>query len=126
MSYGAAAALQQAVYQALVDDTGLDALVHGAIYDAMPSGTLPSLYVTLGPEEARASTDNSGGGAWHRFTVSVVTDSARALALALTNPCRRACVRSTPLPRVKRAKCRNANRPPASARAWRLMPSTTA
>lgn len=72
MSYGPAAALQEAVYQRLAGDPALDALVSGAIYDAAPSGPLPDLYVTLGPEEARARSDGSGSGAWHRFTVSVI------------------------------------------------------
>lgn len=76
MSYGASAALQQAVYQALVADTDLDALVHGAIYDALPRGPLPPLYVTLGPEEVRERSDGTGHGAWHRFTISVVSDGA--------------------------------------------------
>jgi hypothetical protein len=76
MSYGASAALQQAVYQALLADPALDTLVQGAIYDALPPGTLPPLYVTLGPEDVRDATDGTGDGAWHRFTVSVVTDGA--------------------------------------------------
>jgi len=76
MSYGASAALQQAVYQALLADPALDTLVQGAIYDALPQGTLPPLYVTLGPEDVRDATDGTGDGAWHRFTVSVVTDGA--------------------------------------------------
>lgn len=76
MSYGVSAALQEAVYQALLADPALDALVGGAVYDALPSGTLPPLYVTLGPEDVRDATDGTGDGAWHRFTVSVVTDSA--------------------------------------------------
>lgn len=75
MSYAAAAALQEAVYQKLAADAALGALVEGAIYDALPPGTLPPLYVTLGPEEVRDRSDKSGGGAWHRFTVSVITGS---------------------------------------------------
>lgn len=76
MSYGAAAALQQAVYQKLLADTTLDALVQGAVYDALPQGSLPDIYVTLGPEDVRDAADQSGDGAWHRFTVSVVTNGA--------------------------------------------------
>ncbi len=75
MSYGSAAALQQAVYQKLADDVALGALVGGAIYDALPGGPLPQTYVTLGPEDVQARDDGSGAGAWHRFVVSVVTDS---------------------------------------------------
>ncbi|MEM8773443.1 MAG: DUF3168 domain-containing protein [Pseudomonadota bacterium] len=76
MSYGASAALQEAVYQRLVGDATLDALVQGAIYDRLPQGNLPSLYVSLGPEQVRSGSDKTGKGAWHRFTVSVVSDSA--------------------------------------------------
>ncbi|SLN45997.1 hypothetical protein AQS8620_01890 [Aquimixticola soesokkakensis] len=76
MSYGVAAALQAAVYQTLVNDAALDALVDGAIYDAAPSGTVPSLYVALGPEDVIDASDVSGGGARHEFVVSVVSDSA--------------------------------------------------
>ncbi len=75
MSYAAAAALQQAVFQKLAGDSTLAALVSDAIYDVLPAGTLPPTYVTLGPEEARDRSDKSGGGAWHRFTVSIITES---------------------------------------------------
>ena len=76
MSYGVSAALQTAVYQALVADTALSALVGTNIYDAIPSGTVPSLYLALGPELARDRSDKTGAGAEHEFTVSVLTDSA--------------------------------------------------
>jgi len=76
MSYGIAAALQEAVYQRLVADPVLDALVSGAIYDTLPQGALPPVYVTLGPEEARVRSDRSGDGALHRFTISVVAETA--------------------------------------------------
>jgi len=76
MSYGGSAALQSAVYGRLIGDTNLSALVGGAIYDAPPAGALPPLYVTLGPEDVRDRSDATSGGAWHRFTVSVVSDAA--------------------------------------------------
>ncbi|MBK1636159.1 DUF3168 domain-containing protein [Rhodovulum adriaticum] len=76
MSYGAAAALQAAIYQRLVGDAALGALVGEAIYDALPSGALPPTYVSVGPEEVRDASDGTGRGALHRFTVSVVTDAA--------------------------------------------------
>lgn len=74
MSYGVAAALQEAVFQRLSNDAVLAGLVGGAIYDALPPGPLAPLYVTLGPEDVRERGDGSAGGAWHSFTVSVVTD----------------------------------------------------
>lgn len=76
MSYGVAAALQTAVYQALVADVTLTGLVGIAIYDAAPTGTLPPLYVSLGPEDVTDASDKTGAGARHEFTVSVVADTA--------------------------------------------------
>jgi len=76
MSYGVAAALQTAVYQALVADATLTGMVGSAIYDAAPAGTLPSLYVSLGPEDVTDASDKTGAGARHEFTVSVVADTA--------------------------------------------------
>lgn len=76
MSYGIAAALQAAVWQRLSGDAALTALVGAAIFDAPPPGPLPPTYVALGPEDARARADGSGQGAWHSFTVSVVTNAA--------------------------------------------------
>ncbi|WP_114964944.1 DUF3168 domain-containing protein [Alkalilacustris brevis] len=90
MSYGVTAALQAAVFQRLVQDAALDALVGGAIHDAVPPGTPPGTFVLLGPEEAFDRADISGGGAEHRFTVSVVTDAsgflaAKAIAAAVSD-----------------------------------------
>ena len=76
MSYGVAAALQTAIYQALVADATLAGLVGTAVYDAAPTGTLPSLYVSLGPEDVSDASDKTGAGARHDFTVSVVSDTA--------------------------------------------------
>lgn len=76
MSYGVASALQAAVYQRLAADAPLAALVGTAIYDALPGGTLPPLYLALGPEVARDKSDKTGAGAEHEFTISVVTDAA--------------------------------------------------
>lgn len=76
MSYGSAAALQGAVYQALLADAALQALVGGAIYDAVPPGTTTGTYVSLGPEDARDASDMTGEGARHDFVVSVISDEA--------------------------------------------------
>lgn len=76
MSYGVSAALQVAVFQALSTDVTLGGLVGQAIYDAVPSGTLPDLYVRLGSEEVKDASDGSGAGAVHRFGVSVITTTA--------------------------------------------------
>lgn len=75
MSYGMGAALQAAVYRALVADEALEALVAGRIHDAAPPGVVAGTYVALGPEEVRDASDGTGGGAEHRFVVSVVSDA---------------------------------------------------
>ncbi|MGR3679603.1 MAG: DUF3168 domain-containing protein [Paracoccaceae bacterium] len=90
MSYGMAAALQEAVFQALNSDPVVNSLSAGAIFDALPSGGLPDIYVTLGPEDVRDRSDRSGAGAEHRFTVSVTTSNAgfataKQLAAAITD-----------------------------------------
>ncbi|MHC0053108.1 DUF3168 domain-containing protein [Actibacterium sp. D379-3] len=90
MSYGAAAALQAAVYQRLVADAALAAIVGGAIYDAVPPGDLPATYVSIGPEDARDRSDKTGAGALHIFTISVVSNiagfaQAKAVAAAVSD-----------------------------------------
>ncbi len=76
MSYGVSSALQAAVYQTLVNDTNVAGLVGTSVFDALPAGTLPPLYVVLGAENVRDASDKTGGGALHEFTVTVVTESA--------------------------------------------------
>lgn len=76
MTYALSPSLQQAVYTALAGDAALAALVGTAIFDAPPTGALPALYVSLGPEQARARSDRSVQGARHDFMVSVITDAA--------------------------------------------------
>lgn len=85
MSFAMSGALQEAVYAALVSDATLGTIVGSAVYDAVPTGALPPLYVRLGSEEVRDASDCSGAGAEHRFTVSVITSApgfARAKAAA--------------------------------------------
>ena len=90
MSYAIAAALQEAVFARLLGDTELTDLVGDAIYDALPKGKVPPIYVALGPEDVRARGDATGGGAWHRFSISVVTEvagfrAAKAAAAAISD-----------------------------------------
>tara|TARA_R110002094_G_scaffold26830_2_gene39524 strand:- start:390 stop:800 length:411 start_codon:yes stop_codon:yes gene_type:complete len=75
MSFALSEPLQTAVYQALVADAALAGTVGTAIYDAVPAGNLPPIYVRLGGEVATDASDISGDGAVHRFTVSVITTS---------------------------------------------------
>ncbi|SLN46136.1 hypothetical protein ROA7450_02260 [Roseovarius albus] len=90
MSYGIAAALQEAIYGYLSTDLNLAAMVGTAIYDEVPTGELPETYVTLGPEEVRGRCDSTGAGGWHRITVSVVTQApgfhqAKQVAAAISD-----------------------------------------
>jgi hypothetical protein len=90
MSYGVAAALQAAIYQRLTADSALDALINGAIYDAAPPGNPGGTYVSIGPETARDASDQIGRGAFHDFTVSVISDAAgfqtsKAVAAAVSD-----------------------------------------
>ena len=71
MSYGVAAALQAAVYQRLVAE-----LAGVPVYDALPPGAGDGTFVLIGPEEALDASDKTGGGAEHRFIVSVISDAA--------------------------------------------------
>ncbi len=72
MSYGVAKALQGALYGALSSDETLSALVGTNVFDAPPEGAVPALYVALGPEDASARPDSSGGITTHRLAVSVI------------------------------------------------------
>jgi Protein of unknown function (DUF3168) len=90
MSYGVSAALQAAVYQRLVGDAALGAIVGAAIYDAVPAGTGQGTFVSIGPEDVRDRSDKSGAGAEHDFVVSVLTDlagfqTAKAAATAISD-----------------------------------------
>ena len=76
MSYGVAAALQKAVFEALTADADVSAALGGAIYDAMPAGVLPETYAVLGPEEVRSRGDSTGRAARHDLTVSVVSSAS--------------------------------------------------
>ncbi|AZL60816.1 DUF3168 domain-containing protein [Tabrizicola piscis] len=77
MSYGAAPALQQAVFQRL---TGFPALAAVAIHDAVPP-TATGTFVLIGPEEARDQSDKSGAGAEHQLVISVITDATGFLSI---------------------------------------------
>jgi len=76
MSYGVSGPLQAAIYAHLQADAALGAIVGDAIYDALPEGTLPSLYVSLGAETVKDKSDQTGQGAEHEITISVITDQA--------------------------------------------------
>ena len=76
MSYAVSAALQSAVYTALVSDPDLVDQIGDAVYDAAPPGILPDVYETLGPEKVRDRSDKTNSGARHDFSVSVISEEA--------------------------------------------------
>ncbi|MEK0163740.1 DUF3168 domain-containing protein [Phaeobacter sp. A36a-5a] len=76
MTYALALPLQEALFQHLTNDPALTTALSGAIYDALPAGSLPQTYVTLGPEEVQDRSDRSGAGARHRVEITVYTDIA--------------------------------------------------
>jgi len=76
MSYGMTAALQTAVYGRLSGDATLAGIVGANVFDALPQGPLPPLYVSIGPEKVRDRSDGSFGGALHDFSVTVTSSAA--------------------------------------------------
>ncbi|MFK7746321.1 MAG: DUF3168 domain-containing protein [Roseobacter sp.] len=90
MSYAMAGALQAAIYASLTNDAAVVALVGSDIYDAVPTGTLPEIYVSLGRERVQDASDQTGQGAVHRLDVSVITSkpgfaAAKDVAAAISD-----------------------------------------
>jgi hypothetical protein len=88
MSFAVSEALQAAVFAALTGDTAVVALVGSNIYDALPSGSLPGLYVALGEEKVRDLSSKTGAGALHDLSVDIHSDvtgflASKALAAAI-------------------------------------------
>lgn len=75
MSYVLSGVLQTAVYTALSNDAALSDLVGGAIYDALPAGRVPDIYVLLGQERVRDRSDYQVHAAMHEFAVTVMSDA---------------------------------------------------
>jgi hypothetical protein len=76
VTFALSRALQTAIFQHLAADPALSALVGPHVYDAMPPGPRPSLYVALGPETVRDRSDGTGRGAEHDLAIAVVTDES--------------------------------------------------
>ncbi|MEP5154341.1 DUF3168 domain-containing protein, partial [Planktotalea sp.] len=51
------------------------------IYDAMPAGTVPDLYVLLGEEAVKDASDESGAGAVHDVVISIMSTADSFLTL---------------------------------------------
>lgn len=90
MTYALSASLQAALYARLRADAALADLVGASIFDGVPPGKLPSLYVSLGEERVLDRSDADDHGAWHEFEISIVTDDggfagAKAAAGAISD-----------------------------------------
>ncbi|MEQ6247738.1 DUF3168 domain-containing protein [Sulfitobacter sp. HNIBRBA3233] len=90
MTYAVSQALQAAVFDVLSTDPAVAAEVGSAIYDAVPAGAVPDIYLRLGSETVRDASDGSGAGSEHMLTVSVITvspgfSSAKAAAAAVSD-----------------------------------------
>ena len=75
MSFFGSTALQAAVYDRLSNDTVMVSLVGSDIYDVLPSGTIPDIYVTIGDERVKDASDSTGDAVRVEFDVSVVSRS---------------------------------------------------
>lgn len=90
MTFALSGPLQAAIYQTLQSDSGLTALIGDAVYDHVPAGQEPPLFVTLGTEDVRDRSTKDGAMAEHRFTVSVISagegfEAAKAVARAVSD-----------------------------------------
>lgn len=90
MSYAMSGALQAAIYEALLDDSTLGGLIGRHVYDAVPTGNLPETYVSLGAEQVRDASDQTGDGALHTVEISIFTAQsgfagAKAVAAAISD-----------------------------------------
>ena len=74
-----AAPLQRAVYDALINDTALQAIIGDNVFDAplpVDGSTSPQDYVTIGSEVVSNRATKSEDGAVHDFTVVVHSNAA--------------------------------------------------
>lgn len=74
MTFALSMPLQKAIFDALSADFTVQSLTNGAIYDAplpLEGVTLPSEYLTLGPERVKENGSASSHAAIHDFTVTV-------------------------------------------------------
>jgi len=73
MSLSNTATLQRAIYRHLSQNSDIAQLVGSHIYDALPSGTLPQLFISLGVDDVTDASDVTGQGTLHDLVISVIT-----------------------------------------------------
>jgi hypothetical protein len=77
-------ALQSAIYQRLAGDTELGAIVGTEIYDSVPKGPMPKLFVLIGEEQVIDASDVTAHGAMHDLSISVLSTADGFLRLKQT------------------------------------------
>lgn len=76
MSYASAQTLQGALYTTLLAAPSITDRVGTAVFDTVPHGSVPPLYVTLGQEDALARGDGTGVLTRYRVSLAVVSEAA--------------------------------------------------
>lgn len=74
MSYQYSLALQGAIYDRLLGFEPLKKLIGTAIYDRLPGGVPPDVFVLIGDEQVLDRSDKSAHASRHDVTVSVLGD----------------------------------------------------
>ena len=74
MTYAIGASLQRAVFQHLSGEADVVELAGPNIFDAVPPGAGPQVFVLIGEEVVRDRSTKTSFGAHHDFSVSVFAD----------------------------------------------------
>lgn len=74
MTYAIGASLQRAVFAQLSGEADIVEIVGPNIFDAVPAGAEPDVFVLIGEEVVRDRSTKTSYGAHHEFTVSVFAD----------------------------------------------------
>jgi len=72
--------LQRAMYDRLSTDPAIVAAIGGHVYDALPAGQLPDLFISLGVESFVDRSDKTGSASQHDTTVAVIASQPGFLA----------------------------------------------
>lgn len=74
-------ALQTAVYGRLSSDAPLASIVGVHVYDAVPAGPVPDIYVLIGEEVVTDASDKLMHGARHDLSIAVISTADSFLSL---------------------------------------------
>ncbi|MFV0244906.1 MAG: DUF3168 domain-containing protein [Qingshengfaniella sp.] len=97
MSYRDAGDLQAAIHARLTGDTALMALVAGAVFDAVPEGRAPDVYLALGAEEVTETRDHDGAIMRHRIDLSAIGKAESFAQVKAVAAAAEAALRAAPL-----------------------------